>query len=122
MVNLLGDLWQAGEPDWQSVLADPHVRLHLYGKAEPRPGRKMGHLTVLADSAEEAAQCASRSPAVTAVRGLRTNVRSKSGPRVSPPGFRPATGVFLVGKTAAEPKGLQPPLAIETAYVNPSRG
>jgi len=56
MVNLLGDLWQTGEPCWRSVLADPHVRLHLYGKAQPRPGRKMGHLTVLADTAEDAAQ------------------------------------------------------------------
>jgi 5-(carboxyamino)imidazole ribonucleotide synthase len=56
MVNLLGDLWQTGEPCWQAVLADPHVRLHLYGKTTPRPGRKMGHLTVLADTAQDAAQ------------------------------------------------------------------
>lgn len=56
MVNLLGDLWQAGEPRWQAVLADPHVRLHLYGKAKARSGRKMGHLTVLADTAQDAAQ------------------------------------------------------------------
>ena len=54
MANLLGDVWQAGEPNWQAALADPHVHLHLYGKAEARPGRKMGHLTALADSAEEA--------------------------------------------------------------------
>ncbi len=46
MVNLLGDLWDGGEPDWSVVLDDPHAKLHLYGKAEPRPGRKMGHLTV----------------------------------------------------------------------------
>lgn len=56
MVNLLGDLWENGEPNWQAALADPQVRLHLYGKAEARPGRKMGHLTVLADTALEAAQ------------------------------------------------------------------
>ncbi len=56
MVNLLGDLWQNGEPRWEAVLADSHVRLHLYGKAEPRPGRKMGHLTVLSGTAQEAAQ------------------------------------------------------------------
>lgn len=55
MVNLLGDLWQHGEPDWPSALADPLVRLHLYGKGEARPGRKMGHLTVLAETAKEAA-------------------------------------------------------------------
>jgi 5-(carboxyamino)imidazole ribonucleotide synthase len=50
MANLLGDLWAAGEPNWPAALALPDVKLHLYGKHEPRPGRKMGHLTVLADS------------------------------------------------------------------------
>lgn len=48
MANLLGDLWSDGEPDWQAALAFPDVKLHLYGKATPRPGRKMGHLTALA--------------------------------------------------------------------------
>ncbi len=56
MVNLLGGLWLSGEPRWGAVLADPLVRLHLYGKAEAREGRKMGHLTVLADTAQEAAE------------------------------------------------------------------
>ncbi len=57
MLNLLGDLWFTGgtgaavEPDWPGVLAMPGVHLHLYGKAEARPGRKMGHLTVTAASA-----------------------------------------------------------------------
>jgi 5-(carboxyamino)imidazole ribonucleotide synthase len=50
MANLLGDLWQAGEPDWLAALAFPQVKLHLYGKREARPGRKMGHLTALADT------------------------------------------------------------------------
>jgi 5-(carboxyamino)imidazole ribonucleotide synthase len=50
MANLLGDLWQNGEPNWAAALATPNVSLHLYGKAEPRPGRKMGHLTATADS------------------------------------------------------------------------
>jgi 5-(carboxyamino)imidazole ribonucleotide synthase len=54
MVNLLGDLWHAGEPDWAAACAMPDVRLHLYGKADARPGRKMGHLTVVAESAGEA--------------------------------------------------------------------
>jgi 5-(carboxyamino)imidazole ribonucleotide synthase len=54
MANLLGHLWAGGEPDWAAALADPGVKLHLYGKAEPRPGRKMGHLTVAAATAEEA--------------------------------------------------------------------
>ena len=52
MANLLGDLWQHGEPDWIAACALSDVKLHLYGKLQARPGRKMGHLTVLAaDSA-----------------------------------------------------------------------
>jgi 5-(carboxyamino)imidazole ribonucleotide synthase len=54
MINLLGDLWQQGEPRWAEALRLPGVRLHLYGKAEPRPGRKMGHLNCLARNADEA--------------------------------------------------------------------
>jgi 5-(carboxyamino)imidazole ribonucleotide synthase len=53
---LLGDLWQDVEPRWSEALALPDVKLHLYGKAEPRVGRKMGHLTALADTADEARQ------------------------------------------------------------------
>jgi 5-(carboxyamino)imidazole ribonucleotide synthase len=48
MINLMGDLWRDGEPRWEEALRRPGVRLHLYGKAEPRPGRKMGHLNCLA--------------------------------------------------------------------------
>ena len=55
MVNLLGDLWINGEPDWAAALAVPDVKLHLYGKDEARVGRKMGHITALADSVDEAA-------------------------------------------------------------------
>jgi 5-(carboxyamino)imidazole ribonucleotide synthase len=63
MVNLLGDLWFEGpgpgataprEPDWPAVLAHPQAKLHLYGKAEPRRGRKMGHVTCLAPTLDEA--------------------------------------------------------------------
>ena len=54
MANLLGDVWQAGPPDWVSACASPRVKLHLYGKTEARPGRKMGHLTALADTPEQA--------------------------------------------------------------------
>ncbi|HEX5819824.1 MAG TPA: 5-(carboxyamino)imidazole ribonucleotide synthase [Gemmatimonadales bacterium] len=54
MVNVLGDSWAGGTPRWERALAMPGVRLHLYGKTEPRPGRKMGHLTCLADSADAA--------------------------------------------------------------------
>ncbi len=54
MANLLGDLWDGGEPDWARAAAVSDVKLHLYGKLEPRPGRKMGHLTALSQSAADA--------------------------------------------------------------------
>ena len=54
MANLLGDCWEAGPPDWPAALAVPGTRLSLYGKRDPRPGRKMGHLTAVAESVEEA--------------------------------------------------------------------
>ena len=54
MANLLGDLWAGGDPRWENACAVPGVALHLYGKKEPRPGRKMGHLTALGASPEEA--------------------------------------------------------------------
>lgn len=47
MVNLVGDLWRKGRPDWSTVLADPHAHLHLYGKSMAVEGRKMGHILVL---------------------------------------------------------------------------
>ena len=54
MANLLGDVWQNGEPQWSAALEDPGVNLHLYGKTEPRPGRKMGHITALSQDAPSA--------------------------------------------------------------------
>jgi 5-(carboxyamino)imidazole ribonucleotide synthase len=54
MANLLGDEWSSGEPNWRAACAFPDAKLHLYGKLEPRPGRKMGHLTALNNDAEEA--------------------------------------------------------------------
>ena len=59
MINLLGDLWFTGsesavEPDWNNVLNHPRAKLHLYGKREARAGRKMGHVTVLSDTVQEA--------------------------------------------------------------------
>lgn len=54
MANLLGDLWEAGEPSWHLLDEFPEVRLHLYGKRSPRPGRKMGHLTAWGSTPEEA--------------------------------------------------------------------
>jgi 5-(carboxyamino)imidazole ribonucleotide synthase len=52
MVNLLGDLWCAGEPDWLELISVDRGYLHLYGKTEAKPGRKMGHFTVLGETAE----------------------------------------------------------------------
>jgi 5-(carboxyamino)imidazole ribonucleotide synthase len=54
MINLLGDRWAHGEPCWDQALAVPGVRLHLYGKRAARSGRKMGHLTCVAGTADEA--------------------------------------------------------------------
>ena len=54
MANLLGDVWEGGEPAWATALEDPAVKLHLYGKREPRAGRKMGHLTAVAPTVDAA--------------------------------------------------------------------
>ena len=74
MANILGDVWQNGEPDWRALCACPNVKLHLYGKAAPRPGRKMGHLTALAE--EPAA-------ALRDVLAARETLRARSGQRGS---------------------------------------
>jgi 5-(carboxyamino)imidazole ribonucleotide synthase len=69
MLNILGDAWfvagEKREPDWAAVLAHPGAKLHLYGKEAARPGRKMGHVTVLGSSAADAlAQAAAIAPLV----------------------------------------------------------
>jgi 5-(carboxyamino)imidazole ribonucleotide synthase len=75
MVNLLGDLWAGGEPDWESPLRlDPGVKLHLYGKRTAVPGRKMGHLTVLDGDPEAALE-----RALAARRALVRDDRSRTG-------------------------------------------
>jgi 5-(carboxyamino)imidazole ribonucleotide synthase len=56
MANLLGDVWENGEPDWAKALEFANLKLHLYGKDEARAGRKMGHLTTLAETAAEAVE------------------------------------------------------------------
>ncbi|HLV10918.1 MAG TPA: 5-(carboxyamino)imidazole ribonucleotide synthase [Trueperaceae bacterium] len=69
MANLLGGLWADGTPDFAAALAVPGVSLHLYGKEEARPGRKMGHLTAVADDPGEAlARVLSARAALTARR------------------------------------------------------
>ena len=56
MWNLLGDIWPSATtaPDWSPILSTPGAKLHLYGKSEARVGRKMGHVTFLADTIDEA--------------------------------------------------------------------
>jgi 5-(carboxyamino)imidazole ribonucleotide synthase len=71
MANLLGDVWEHGEPDWTAALIHSTVRLHLYGKRAARPGRKMGHLTLWAESADQAARLA---------RSIRRSLRRKADP------------------------------------------
>jgi 5-(carboxyamino)imidazole ribonucleotide synthase len=60
MINLLGDVWPEPKihPDWSPVLQHPRAKLHLYGKAEARAKRKMGHITVLGETIEEALESA----------------------------------------------------------------
>lgn len=67
MANLLGDVWQGGVPRWEQALAQENIKLHLYGKQEPRSGRKMGHITALGDTREKAA---------AAVRAARAALRA----------------------------------------------
>ncbi len=71
MLNVLGDIWfrrgDRREPPWHDVLAISGAKLHLYGKSEPRPGRKMGHVTCLGASVEDALE---RAVAVAAVLGI----------------------------------------------------
>jgi 5-(carboxyamino)imidazole ribonucleotide synthase len=69
MANLLGDLWEGGEPDWRAALAVDGARLHLYGKAVARPGRKMGHLSAVADDPDAAAALVLRARAALAWGG-----------------------------------------------------
>jgi 5-(carboxyamino)imidazole ribonucleotide synthase len=58
MVNLLGDVWHAGEPRWNELFAQPRLKLHLYGKHHARPGRKMGHFTALDPDVDRAVDLA----------------------------------------------------------------
>ena len=58
MVNLIGDLWNAGVPPWEHVLSRPEARLHLYGKDRAAPGRKMGHVLLLDDDTDRALEAA----------------------------------------------------------------
>ncbi len=63
MANLLGEVWQNGEPNWEAAASFPNVKLHLYGKTDPRPGRKMGHLTAMSETRQEAVDVVRRARA-----------------------------------------------------------
>jgi len=76
MANLLGDLWADGAPDWTPALAEPGLRLHLYGKGQSRPGRKMGHFTVV-DA--DIAQAERRARSVRERLGRQTASRPSAG-------------------------------------------
>lgn len=80
MANLLGDVWQHGEPDWSAALRHPDVHLHLYGKQAARAGRKMGHLTAVGAD-------------LSAARGLALRARAALRRAAPPtiPGEPPAT-------------------------------
>ena len=68
MLNLLGDIWpEQGQPDWAQVLALPGTHLHLYGKARASKGRKMGHLTVTADTVQQVQDTARQAAALLGI-------------------------------------------------------
>jgi 5-(carboxyamino)imidazole ribonucleotide synthase len=74
MVNLLGDLWypnnsgHARDPDWRQLLSVPNLKLHLYGKHHARPGRKMGHFTVLGEDPKKVCETAMAARAAIGIR------------------------------------------------------
>ncbi len=68
MLNLLGDIWRATNvPPWEKVLALPGTHLHLYGKSEARMGRKMGHLTITASTADQAGALANQAATILGI-------------------------------------------------------
>ena len=76
MLNLLGDLWKDGvAPDWSRVLALAGAHLHLYGKDDARPGRKMGHLTITAANAADAEATAAEAARLLGLAPLATTTR-----------------------------------------------
>ena len=89
MVNLLGDIWRGGEPRWEAVLRHAGAHLHLYGKREARPGRKMGHVTVCEPSLERALEVAMAIRRDLGHRRIRLRRPARptgsSHPRRSPP-------------------------------------
>ena len=81
MVNLLGDLWAHGEPDWLAAAIMADVKIHLYGKSGPRPGRKMGHLVAFGGTSGEAAHRALSARAALLSTPLPTAVKRRTAPK-----------------------------------------
>lgn len=69
MVNLLGDIWRDGEPEWHLLFEDVNLKQHLYGKHEARPGRKMGHYTVIGENLDQVLEAAMAARARIKVEG-----------------------------------------------------
>jgi 5-(carboxyamino)imidazole ribonucleotide synthase len=79
MVNLLGDIWRSGEPHWDAVLAHPGAHLHLYGKREARPGRKMGHVTICEPTVERSLEVALAIRSALGIGAAAESVRGSQG-------------------------------------------
>jgi len=105
MVNLLGDLWANGEPDWLAAAAMPHVKIHLYGKAGARPGRKMGHLVAFGGTGEEAVH---RAQAARAALLPQRHAERSEAPLISAPPHNPTKKDTVAkagsGRKKAEPR------------------
>ncbi len=98
MVNLLGDVWlHATPPDMEFALGVSASRLHLYGKGEARPGRKMGHLSTVGDTAQEAL-----SRALACFRRLSPDSALAAGLCGPPPMLRSADGALLAELAAVD--------------------
>lgn len=84
MANLLGDCWKTGPPDWAAALETPGTSLHLYGKAAAMPGRKMGHVTSTAESADQAAQLVRTARNALNAGDASIDTQQVASPRISP--------------------------------------
>ena len=129
MVNLLGDLWFRDgsdapvEPAWSKVLADPRARLHLYGKAVPRPGRKMGHLTVVGSGPDEVVDRALklRGEVMPKSSKIRTAVGGEDEPMRHPPERIeiPSVGVVLRRHEAGDIDALHEAIEASRDHLRP---
>ena len=111
MAQLLGHLWADGEPSFQRALADPGLHLHVYGKRDARPGRKMGHLTCVDSTPEIALKRVSRRGTGcddgSGSRRLAGGVRGGRGVHARPPRARTAFfGLYTLQHRGQESAGI----------------